>query len=189
MSTLKRAIEIETMYIRKATYKDLNPLMQIFEKAKTIMRSCGNLKQWNNGYPAPEIIKADIDNGNCYVLCDNEPDHESDEIIGTMALIPGPDPTYTYIEGEWPDQEPYYVIHRIATSAPGRNVTKTMLDWAFEQIAQHNIFVIRIDTHADNCIMHHILSKYGFTRCGVIYLEDGDPRDAYHYKLSFNIPS
>ena len=167
------------MQIRKATYEDLEKMMEIFEKAKAIMRSCGNLQQWNNGYPAPEIVKADIDNGNCYVLCDK------DEIIGTMALIQGPDPTYAYIEGEWPDQEPYYVIHRIATSAPGRNAAKAMLDWAFEHIAPKGFHVIRIDTHADNRIMHHILPKYGFTCCGVIYLEDGDPRDAYHYsKLS-----
>ena len=163
------------MQIRQATNNDIDKLMEIFDKAKAIMRSCGNLQQWNNGYPAHEIIKADIDNGNCYVLCDK------DEIIGTMALIQGPDPTYAYIEGEWPDQEPYYVIHRIATSAPGRNAAKAMLDWAFEHIAPKGFHVIRIDTHADNRIMHHILPKYGFTRCGVIYLEDGDPRDAYHY--------
>lgn len=162
------------MQIRQATNNDIDKLMEIFDKAKAIMRSCGNLQQWNNGYPAHEIIKADIDNGNCYVLCDK------DEIIGTMALIQGPDPTYAYIEGEWPDQEPYYVIHRIATSAPGRNAAKAMLDWAFEHIAPKGFHVIRIDTHADNCIMHHILPKYGFTRCGVIYLENGDPRDAYH---------
>ena len=148
------------MQIRQATNNDIDKLMEIFDKAKAIMRSCGNLQQWNNGYPAHEIIKADIDNGNCYVLCDK------DEIIGTMALIPGPDPTYSYIEGTWPDEEPYYVIHRIATSAPGRNAAKAMLDWAFEHIGTKGIRVIRIDTHADNCIMHHILSKYGFTRCG-----------------------
>ena len=166
------------MHIRKATYDDLERLMEIFENSKAIMRSSGNLQQWNNGYPAQEIVKADIDNGHCYVLCDNE------AVIGTMALIPGPDPTYTYIEGEWLDDEPYYVIHRIATSAPGSNVARTMLDWAFEHIAQHGSHVIRIDTHADNCIMHHILQKYGFIRCGVIYLADGAPRDAYHLKVN-----
>lgn len=166
------------MHIRLATYDDLDRLMEIFENAKAIMRSSGNLQQWNNGYPALEIVKTDIDKGHCHVLCDG------DAIIGTMALIPGPDPTYTYIEGEWPDDESYYVIHRIATSAPGRNAAKTMLDWAFEHILQEGVNVIRIDTHADNCIMHHILQKYGFTRCGVIYLADGAPRDAYHRKIN-----
>jgi hypothetical protein len=31
--------------------------------------------------------------------------------------------------------------------------------------------------------MKHILTQYGFTECGVIYLESGDPRDAYHYTV------
>jgi hypothetical protein len=117
---------------------------------------------------------------------------QAERIIGTMALIPGPDPTYSFIEGEWPGDAPYYVIHRIATAAPGRNVARVMFDWAFEHIRREGqvpgrcfastdpISTIRIDTHRDNCIMRHILTKYGFTMCGVIYLADGAPRDAYY---------
>ena len=29
---------------------------------------------------------------------------------------------------------------------------------------------IRIDTHLDNRIMQHVIKKYGFTYCGIIYL-------------------
>ena len=32
---------------------------------------------------------------------------------------------------------------------------------------------IRIDTHKDNHIMQHNLSKYGFTYCGIIYIASG----------------
>ena len=150
--------------------------MEIFAAAKQIMRASGNMHQWNDGYPSREVVMRDIDRGHCYVMCENE------SIIGTMALIPGPDPTYSYIEGEWPGDEPYYVIHRIATAAPGRNVAKRMYDWAFEHILENGCNVIRIDTHRDNCIMKHILTKYGFTMCGVIYLADGAPRYAYYLK-------
>ena len=150
--------------------------MEIFAAAKQIMRASGNMHQWNDSYPSREVVMRDIDRGHCYVMCENE------SIIGTMALIPGPDPTYSYIEGEWPGDEPYYVIHRIATAAPGRNVAKRMYDWAFEHILENGCNVIRIDTHRDNCIMKHILTKYGFTMCGVIYLADGAPRDAYYLK-------
>ena len=163
------------MEIRQATYSDLETLMKIFEDAKKIMRASGNLDQWNDGYPGREVVLDDISKGHCYVLCENT------EILATMALIQGPDPTYSYIEGEWPDNKPYFAIHRIATAAPGRGIAKLMFDWAFERISKSGYDVIRIDTHKDNCIMKHILSKYGFTMCGVIYLESGDPRDAYHY--------
>lgn len=163
------------MQIRKATYSDLSPLMDIFDGAKKIMRASGNMHQWNHAYPSVEVVCNDIRNGNCIVLCEN------DEVIATMALIPGPDPTYARIDGSWPDEDPYYVIHRIATSAPGRNTARILFDWAFEYIAgtESKASVIRIDTHKDNCIMKHILEKYGFTMCGVIYLSDGAPRDAY----------
>lgn len=164
------------MKIRQATYEDIEALMEIFAAAKQIMRASGNMHQWNDGYPSREVVMRDIDCGHCYVMCENE------SIIGTMALIPGPDPTYSYIEGEWPGDEPYYVIHRIATAAPGRNVAMRMYDWAFEHILENGCNVIRIDTHRDNCIMKHILTKYGFTMCGVIYLADGAPRDAYYLK-------
>lgn len=160
------------MNIRKAKYDDIPALMEIFRNARKIMRNSGNMHQWNDSYPSSEIIRKDIDDGNSIVLCDN------DRIIATMAFIPGPDPTYAIIhEGEWPDELPYHVIHRIAVCEPGHGAATELLDWAFNQVG--NKAAIRIDTHRDNIIMHHILLKYGFTYCGIIYLANGDPRDAY----------
>ena len=158
------------MIIRKATLEDLPQLMEIFAAAKAIMRDSGNHKQWNGTYPTEDIVKMDIATGVCHVACDDN------GVVATMSFIPGPDPTYAVIhEGSWPDDREYHVIHRIAVSAPGKGIARKMLDWAFEHAD-----TIRIDTHRDNCIMHHILRGYGFVPCGVIYLANGDPRDAYH---------
>ena len=161
------------MKIRHATSEDIEILMKVFEGARQIMRSCGNLHQWKEGYPSEDVIRKDIESGHCFVTC------EGNKILATMALIPGPDPTYSYIEGRWPNEEPYYVIHRIATAVPGQDLATKMFDWAFDEICTKGIGVIRIDTHRDNCIMKHVLTKYGFQECGVIYLANGDPRDAY----------
>ena len=38
---------------------------------------------------------------------------------------------------------------------------------------------IKIDTHHDNKVMQHQLEKEGFVRCGIIKLENGEPRIAY----------
>lgn len=154
--------------IRTATHNDIPSLMEIFHKAKGIMRASGNLHQWNDSYPSEEIVRKDIDDGNCFVLC------KDSRIIATMAFIPGPDPTYAYIEGSWLNDEPYYVIHRIAAIEPGHKAGEVLLDWAFTRTS-----CIRIDTHKDNVIMHHILTRYGFAHCGTIYLANGDPREAY----------
>ena len=69
---------------------------------------------------------------------------------------------------------PYHVIHRIAAIEPGHKAAEALFNWAFTQSR-----CIRIDTHKDNVIMHHILTRYGFTHCGTIYLANGDPREAY----------
>ena len=154
--------------IRKATYEDIPSLMEVFRKAKGIMRASGNLSQWNDTYPSEEIVRMDIEDGHCIVLC------KEGHLIATMAFIPGPDPTYTHIDGSWMDDSPYYVIHRIAAFEPGNRAAETLFDWAFNQTG-----CIRIDTHKDNVIMHHILKRYGFSHCGTIYLANGDPREAY----------
>ena len=172
--------------IRKATYEDIPSLMEIFENARGIMRASGNMNQWNEGYPSEEIVRKDIDEGVCYVVC--EPNKcvgrdfgtkGKERIIATMAFIPGPDPTYAEIhDGEWADDCPYHVIHRIAVHEPGHGAARKLFDWGFTQARS-----IRIDTHKDNVIMHHILRKYGFKHCGVIFLANGDPREAYQLTL------
>ena len=167
--------------IRKATYDDLPELMEVFGRAREIMRASGNMNQWNDGYPSEEIVRKDIDEGVCYVLPERGKDGK-ERIIATMAFIPGPDPTYARIyDGEWLDESPYHVIHRIAAAEPGHNVAFTLLDWAFLQTGN-----IRIDTHKANVIMQHILDKQGFTHCGTIYLANGDPREAYQMSLKAN---
>lgn len=155
--------------IRQATIDDVPPLMEIFHKARGIMRDSGNTRQWNDNYPSEDIVRHDIDAGNCYVLC------LGGRIVATMAFIKGPDPTYFEIfHGSWLSDRPYYVIHRLAVSEPGHHAAQRLLDWGFERCDS-----IRIDTHEDNVIMHHVLLKYGFRHCGKIILANGDPREAY----------
>ena len=180
------------MYTRKAQRADYPVLMEIFHKARQIMRASGNLDQWNDSYPSQDIILNDIDNGYCVLLCECSETDGKETVIATMSFIPGPDPTYSYIEkgpwdttqsptnGSWIDDRPYYVIHRIAVAEPGHNAAKALLDWGFAYIKENDAaHSIRIDTHRDNVIMHHILRKYGFDLCGIIYLSSGAPRDAY----------
>lgn len=172
--TIKRySGKMKNFMIRKATYSDVPDLMAVFDNARSIMRDSGNMNQWNDNYPSEETVRKDISDEVCHVLCENG------KIIATMAFIPGPDPTYTSIyDGKWLDDSPYYVIHRIAVAEPGHNAAAKLLEWGFSHTAS-----IRIDTHKDNVIMHHILQKQGFTHCGVIYLMNGNPREAYQKNI------
>ncbi len=160
------------MTIRAAHKNDLASIVDVLDAAKGIMRSDGNTGQWVNGYPSQEVILNDIENGHGFVVT-------AHKIIGYFAFIPSPEPTYSYIEGgTWLNDNPYHVVHRIGSYPEVHGVFKAIMDWCFSRDPN-----IRIDTHKDNHIMQHCITKYGFTYCGIIYLLSGDQRLAYQ-KLS-----
>lgn len=158
------------MTIRKSRISDIPFLQEIIAEAKTKMRSSGNLRQWTDGYPSDEILRDDIARGFSYVV------EENGRSIATFVLAACEEPTYKKIfGGQWlDDAQPYATIHRIASIAGVHGVLGEVLRWSFGQIGN-----IRIDTHRDNKIMRHLMEKYGFTYCGVIYLSNGDERLAY----------
>lgn len=156
------------MTIRNITHKDLDKVLKIYAAARKRMKDGGNFSQWKDSHPKRELILSDIENKTGYVL------EEGGEILGVFAFILGNDPTYDYIEGEWKNDLPYGTIHRIARAEKGCGIFSKCLEFCFTLIDN-----IRIDTHADNKIMLHLLEKHGFERCGIIYVADKSPRIAF----------
>ena len=156
------------MLIRPATLYDLPKLMPIYERAREYMAQNGNKNQWTGGYPQESVLREDINKNRLFVLENGE------YIDAVFVFFIGEDPTYLYIEGAWKNNEEYGVIHRIASSGRVKGVFGTCLDFCKKQIPH-----IRIDTHNDNIIMQNTLEKYGFEKCGIIYLENGAERLAY----------
>ncbi|WP_245586329.1 GNAT family N-acetyltransferase [Olivibacter sitiensis] len=160
------------MEIRSAKEEEIDLLMDIFDHSRQLMRSNGNTVQWTNGYPQRELILQSIAQGEQYVFV------EEDELVGTFCFIRGedPDPNYAYIEhGQWLNDRPYGVIHRIATNGKVKGIAEACFRWCFEQHPN-----IRVDTYQTNLAMQHILRKLGYTECGIIYVADGTPRLAFH---------
>ena len=156
--------------IVKAKREDLSAILKIFEHAKSIMRQSGNYDQWSNGYPQKERLLEDIAKGQLYLL------RSSEAIEACFVILETKEPTYSHIEGAWRDDSPYVTIHRLAKGPKGKDVFKSAFEKA-KSLCGH----IRIDTHRDNKIMQHLITKYGFVYCGIIYLEDGSERLAYEY--------
>ncbi|MCR5013247.1 MAG: GNAT family N-acetyltransferase [Bacteroidales bacterium] len=156
--------------IRKSTLQDLPVILRLRDQAREIMRGYGNVFQWPDGYPPEERFRQDIDRGGSYVMAD-----ESGAIVATFALLPGPDPTYNVIyDGQWLDDEPYHVVHRIASTPESHGVFTALMDYC-ESVAPN----IRIDTHTANVIMRHGLERRGYSYCGTIIIADGTERMAF----------
>ena len=160
---------------RHSTLEDLPVILRLRDQAREIMRSYGNTFQWPDGYPPEEKFINDIEQRCSFVMAD-----ESGMLVGTFAFIPGPDITYKVIyDGQWLNDEPYYVIHRIASTPDSHGILDAVLDYC-EALAP----CIRIDTHEANIIMRKGLEKRGYQYCGIIHLLNGDERLAFQKNIS-----
>ena len=130
----------------------------------------GNSTQWGDNYPSPELLEEDIDTNRLFVYMVNG------RMQAVFAFVLGEDPTYKVIEdGQWlNDTLPYGTLHRLASAGESKGIGKAVVEWCLEHCES-----LRADTHADNKVMQHLLESEGFTRCGIIHVEDGTPRIAY----------
>lgn len=159
---------MDKLTVRPANRADLPRLMEIYAIARKFMADNGNPTQWPAHYPPLDLLEEDIDAGHLFAVT------EHDVIHGVFAFILGDDPTYAIIEnGFWRSTSPYGTIHRVASDGAG-GILRTALEFA-QTRADH----LRIDTHEDNKPMQHLVEKYGFSRRGIIYTDNGSPRIAY----------
>lgn len=156
--------------VRHSTVEELPIILRLRDQARDIMRSYGNRAQWPDGYPPDDRFVKDLEAGGSYVVL-----NEEGKIVATFALLSGPEETYHVIEeGQWLNDEPYHVIHRIASTPESHGVLEAVLNFA--DTCCRNI---RIDTHESNFIMRKGLERHGYQYCGIIHLLNGDERLAF----------
>jgi hypothetical protein len=161
------------MSVRLASERDLDRITEIYERARKYMRENGNPDQWGSSYPSEELLRSDIDKKLLHVVEFDRPDRGT-EICGVFALFGDGDPIYNNIEGKWLNDLPHAAIHRVASSGEKRGVLRECVEFCLTRSQN-----LKIDTHEHNLTMQNALTGLGFSRCGTIYLEDGDPRIAY----------
>lgn len=156
---------------RLATPDDLDAVADIYERARAFMREHGNPTQWGSSRPSRADSAADCEAGHLWVI------DEGAGPLAVLALMPGPDPDYAHIEGHgWLNDDPYWVMHRLAVGVSGKGLGTRFLSWVCEEHPN-----VRADTHEQNIPMQHTLTACGFVPCGTIWFEGRDPRLAYHY--------
>lgn len=157
--------------IRHAKHEDLPLIMEIYRGAQKFMAETGNPNQWGDFYPTIDLLEDDIAKKQLYVVV------RDGEICGVFVFFIGDDPWYAVIDhGAWLDDSLYGVIHRIAAKSGHKGIFQEAMDFGLALIGH-----LRIDTHEDNKIMQHIVTKNGFKRCGIVYVHEGSPRIAFEY--------
>lgn len=164
----------QNMYIRHTEEADLPRVMALYAAARVFMAEHGNPNQWGpTNWPPEALIRRDIESGKSFVcMLDGR-------VAGTFFYDCGEEiePTYRQIDGAWIGGSEYGVIHRIATDVDTHGVGRFCIHWGQAKSGH-----LRIDTHPDNHVMQSMLTKCGFTRCGIIHVEEDDnPRYAYEW--------
>ena len=161
------------MNIRMTTPDDLPRVLAIYEHAREQMRRNGNPTQWGASWPPEPLLREDVRVGRSYLVVDGA------EICGVFVFFVGEDETYRKIDGAWLNDERYGVLHRIASAGIRPGVLRAALDFCEARVDN-----MRVDTHPDNAIMRKLLTRFGYTPCGIIYVrEDSYPRIAFQKKL------
>ncbi|TLQ12772.1 GNAT family N-acetyltransferase [Lactococcus raffinolactis] len=152
--------------IEKAKLTDLSEIVAVIESARAFLKA-QEIDQWQkSAYPAAADVRSDIENNVAYVL------KVDGKVAAYAAVMTGFDPAYDLIHGAWRnDSHDYVTVHRMAVSTAfsGQALGQGFLTSVFETFSTYQDF--RVDTHPDNQIMQHILTKLGFEKCGVVMFE------------------
>lgn len=155
--------------IRPTVQNDFSSIMAIYAYARSFMQETGNPNQWGNHFPPEALIRNRIRDRQLFVL------EEGGVLHGVFAFIIGEDPTYLQIDdGSWLSDAPYGTIHQVASDGTIHGFFSQIVAYCQAQIPH-----LRIDTHADNKIMQHLIRKNGFEQCGIIYVLNHSPRIAF----------
>lgn len=163
---------------RKALPIEIPRIWDILQQAITRRKKDGS-NQWQDGYPNPEVIKADIEKGAGFVLV------EGTEVVGYCAVLINDEPEYERIVGKWLSYDDFVVFHRIAIAEEhlGKGLAKKMIQNIEGFALENNIFSIKADTNFDNQAMLSIFEKLGYTYCGKVYFR-GSERRAFEKLLA-----
>ncbi|MFB9770367.1 GNAT family N-acetyltransferase [Lactiplantibacillus modestisalitolerans] len=172
-----------SQYVRQATSADLPAIMAIIDQAKQAL-AAEKIPQWQGAYPQASDLQADIDAHEAWLLIVDQ------KIAGTATLKTVPDPNYAQIyQGSWvpTPASGYTSIHRIAIAGGyhGAHLGDHFFSQLFTLSYQQGFREVRIDTHASNQRMQHIITKAGFDYRGIVYManDPADQRLAYQIKL------
>jgi len=163
---------------RKALITEQAPIWDILQQAIARRKEDGS-RQWQDGYPNPDVVRKDIETGIGFVMT------EGDTIVGYAAVLINDEPAYAGIEGKWLTNEDFVVVHRVAISQDhlGNGLSGKMLTFIEDYAVSNGVYSIKADTNFDNMAMMKIFEKQGYVYCGEVYFR-GSARRAYEKVLT-----
>lgn len=168
--------------MRPATVDDVPAIVATLEAGRALLAADG-IDQWQDGAgPDVDLVTSDVARGWGRVFL------IGGQVAATAALIDEPEPAYDQVvEGAWQVRgdaapagatSPYATIHRVAVAPAFRDMHVAQRFYArlIEEARARGFAEIRVDTHADNVRMQHVIASAGFTRACTVLIGN-NPKD------------
>lgn len=169
--------------MRPATVDDVPAIVATLEAGRALLAADG-IDQWQDGAgPDVDLVTSDVARGWGRVFL------IGGQVAATAALIDEPEPAYDQVvEGAWQVRgdaaapagaaAPYATIHRVAVAPAFRGIHVAQRFYArlIEEARARGFAEIRVDTHADNVRMQHVIASAGFTRACTVLIGN-NPKD------------
>ena len=156
------------IFLELAKESDAKLCLDILTDGRAFQREQGFV-QWGDNYPNADTVRSDIEKKIAYIIRVDE------NAAGYLCVDFNGDPEYSTLEGEWANDEPYAVVHRLAISSLYRNMG--LADKTFSLVEdlclERGVHTIRVDTDFPNKRMQHIVTKKGFVERGIVTLTNG----------------
>ena len=157
-----------TTTFRLATEADTAAIWRVLQGA-IARRAADGSTQWQDGYPNPEVVRADVARGAGHVL------EVDGDVVGYVALWRNDEPAYDAIDGQWSSGGDFVVFHRVAVADEhlGKGYAQRLIAGVEAYAVEHGVGAVRADTNHDNAGMLSLFSKRGYRRCGVVTVRGG----------------
>jgi GNAT superfamily N-acetyltransferase len=153
------------MIIRKGDKIDLENIMKLYSSCVAGMIKNG-IDQWDESYPNPEIIRADLQAGTYYVA------EIKAEIIGGINIDKNQDTTYLALD--WEDKsDSFLVVHRLGVKEEfwNKKIGKDLMLFTEKLVIEKGMKSIRLDTYSGNPKAMEFYRRLGYRELGTIDLK------------------
>lgn len=176
--------------MRPATVDDVPAIVATLEAGRALLAADG-IDQWQDGAgPDVDLVTSDVARGWDRVFL------IGGQVAATAALIDEPESAYDQVvEGAWQVRgdtaapagaaSPYATIHRVAVAPAfrGMHVAQRFYARLIEEARARGFAEIRVDTHADNVRMQHVIASAGFTRACTVLIGNNPKNLRWAYQL------
>lgn len=145
--------------MRLATQADMPAVFAVYQTAIDDMNARG-IPQWDERYPTPEILTADLARGELYVAV------ADGGVLAAVVLNEECDPAYE--TAAWQGGEPYVIVHRLCVSpaAQGKGVGRGLMAAAETWARARGYADIRLDAFSQNPHALRMYAGLGYEKRG-----------------------